>query len=197
MKKRIAANPGRCIGCRTCEIACALAHSELRIEDMTASDFKARVAILKHEDSSTPVACRQCEDAPCASACPCGAIVADSESVNVLRHKCIGCKACIMACPYGVMRVTSHKVRRTVCGKPLGFSRKALAQKCDLCASVPEGPSCVRACPTNVLFVWRMKQCNPREQQHFSKRALVPLHLPPCLKCGATCLPEQRSARRC
>ena len=67
--------------------------------------------------------------------------------------RCIGCKACIMACPYGVMRVTSHKVRRTVCGKPLGFSRKALAQKCDLCASVPEGPSCVRACPTDVLFV--------------------------------------------
>ena len=68
MKKRIAANPGRCIGCRTCEIACALAHSELRIEDMTASDFKARVAILKYEDISTPVACRQCEDAPCAAA---------------------------------------------------------------------------------------------------------------------------------
>ena len=153
MKKCIAANPGRCIGCRTCEIACALAHSELRIEDMTASDFKARVAILKYEDISTPVACRQCEDAPCAAACPCGAIVVNSESVTVLRHKCIGCKACIMACPYGVMRVTSHRVRPTVCGKPLGYSQKALAQKCDLCASVPEGPSCVRACPTNVLFV--------------------------------------------
>ena len=38
-------------------------------------------------------------------------------------------------------------------GEPLGYSQKALAQKCDLCASVPEGPSCVRACPTNVLFV--------------------------------------------
>ena len=165
MKKRIVAIPGRCIGCRTCEIACALAHSELRIEDMTASDFKARVAILKHDDISTPVACRQCEDAPCAAACPCDAISVCEDRVLVQETRCIGCKACIMACPYGVMRVTNHRSRRAVFGKPMGFSQKALAQKCDLCADVPEGPSCVRACPTSVLSVMEDTTAQPAASQ--------------------------------
>ena len=147
MKKRIAANPGRCIGCRTCEIACALAHSELRIEDMTASDFKARVAILKYEDISTPVACRQCEDAPCAAACPCGAIVVNSESVTVLRHKCIGCKACIMAGPYW---------RKSATCAPA-------------CPKAP--PACGPAPPTCSLW-WRMKRCSPQELSHFNDKFL-------------------------
>jgi Fe-S-cluster-containing dehydrogenase component len=82
-----------------------------------------------------PVPCHHCEDAPCAKACPTGAIQKKENGiVTVDPKKCIGCHECLWACPYGVPQ----------------FNDQGKMTKCSLCAErVEEGlePACVRACP--------------------------------------------------
>jgi glutamate synthase small subunit-like protein len=57
----------------------------------------------------------------------------------VEQQKCIGCKACVVACPFGTMDIV------------VTASGKVSAQKCDLCAGRPQGPACVENCPADVL----------------------------------------------
>lgn len=61
---------------------------------------------------STATLCRQCEDAPCANVCPNGAISRDKGFVHVMQERCIGCKTCVVACPYGAMEVVVRPVVR-------------------------------------------------------------------------------------
>jgi electron transport protein HydN len=68
-----------------------------------------------------------------------------------MQERCIGCKTCVVACPYGAMEVVVRPVVRTS-----GFGmkvkmEKAEANKCDLCHSRAEGPACVASCPTAAL----------------------------------------------
>ena len=92
---------------------------------------------------STPILCHQCEDAPCENSCPNGAIVTGSHGVQVMASHCIGCKTCMLVCPFGAMNMveqTSH-----------GSMVRAQAHKCDLCHSREAGPACIEVCPTKAL----------------------------------------------
>ncbi len=138
-------NPDLCIGCRTCELACVLAHTNKKLGTEAIKDvlFVPRLAVVKTEDISVPVQCRQCEDAPCAEACPEKAIVHRDQAIFVLANKCVGCKNCIMACPIGAVYLTRVE----------DDCSRTTAYKCDLCVDVPEGPQCVMKCPTKALSV--------------------------------------------
>ncbi len=59
MTSFIMANPASCIGCRTCEIACALEHAT------ESAAFAPRLTVLRLDTLSVPVMCHQCENAPC------------------------------------------------------------------------------------------------------------------------------------
>ena len=97
---------------------------------------------------STATVCRQCEDAPCANVCPNGAISRDKGFVHVMQERCIGCKTCVVACPYGAMEVVVRPVIRNS-GAGLNVrADKAEANKCDLCNHREDGPACMAACPT-------------------------------------------------
>lgn len=75
MNQFLIANAQRCIGCRTCEVACAVAHQQSQdVAALSTNHFAPRIRVVKSGDISTAMACRQCEDAPCASVCPQGAI---------------------------------------------------------------------------------------------------------------------------
>ena len=138
-------NPDLCIGCRTCEIACVMAHTQkaLGTDAIKAVPFVPRLSVVKTEDISVPVQCRQCEDAPCAEACPEKANVQRGQAIYVLADKCVGCKNCIMACPIGAVYLT--RVEDKPC--------QTTAYKCDLCIEVADGPQCVKKCPTKALAV--------------------------------------------
>jgi len=150
MNKLVIADPIKCIGCRTCEIACVLAHSTTdALNKLAAAYFIPRLKLVKTSRVSTPVQCRQCEDAPCAKVCPTGALVHSHDSVQVIQEKCIGCKSCVMACPYGAMEVVTHELAEQ---RALA-STHVEAYKCDMCIHRPQGPSCLEVCLTKAISI--------------------------------------------
>jgi len=155
MNSFVIADPKRCIGCRTCEVACALAHSNGEgMQAMTPSRFAPRLELIQTSRVSAPIQCHQCEDAPCARACPNDAIVFMANSVQVLQERCMGCKNCMMACPFGIMKIVmveKFERQESSTGTQTIRVKKSEAQKCDLCHGLTEGPSCVRVCPTKSL----------------------------------------------
>ncbi|AXQ34697.1 4Fe-4S dicluster domain-containing protein [Enterobacter cloacae complex sp. IR53043] len=134
MNQFILADPEKCIGCRTCEVACMMSHQS----SATPVAFTSRIRVVKGGTFTTAVGCHQCEDAPCANVCPTGAIHRAAGAWLVEQARCIGCKSCMVACPFGAMqvRVVEDRVQ---------------ALKCDLCAHREGGPACVEACPTHAL----------------------------------------------
>ncbi|WON78641.1 electron transport protein HydN [Serratia sp. UGAL515B_01] len=152
MNRFIIADPKKCIGCRTCEIACVMAHSENQdISLLNTATFAPRIHVIKGVNVSTAVLCRQCEDAPCANVCPNGAISRTDNMVLVKQECCIGCKTCVVACPYGAMEVITHPIIRQNGATLSHVSEKAEAHKCDLCIGRENGPACMETCPTNAL----------------------------------------------
>jgi electron transport protein HydN len=156
MNNLVIADPGRCIGCRTCEIACVLSHATGdALAGLSAAHFVPRLKVIKTSKVSAPVQCRQCDDAPCAKVCPTGAIRHRHSSVQVAQRLCIGCKSCVMACLYGAVEVVPYETivleRRpgTFYGDAAGGRVQAF--KCDLCLNRTEGPACIQVCPTKAL----------------------------------------------
>lgn len=93
----------RCIGCHGCEIACKnennIALGEYWNKVVERGPFGEYPDL---EMYFLPTMCQQCQDAPCVNVCPTGASYRDADGmVLVDKEKCIGCKSCIMACPYG------------------------------------------------------------------------------------------------
>lgn len=134
MNRYILADPEKCIGCRTCEVACMMSHQDAAAPDALTS----RIRVVKGGTFTTAVGCHQCEDAPCANVCPTGAIRRTAGAWLVDQARCIGCKSCMVACPFGAMQVRY-------------VAERARALKCDLCAHREGGPACVEACPTRAL----------------------------------------------
>ncbi|EGQ5301464.1 TPA: 4Fe-4S dicluster domain-containing protein [Enterobacter hormaechei] len=134
MNQFIMADSEKCIGCRTCEVACMVSHQN----DATPGAVTSRIRVVKGDTFTTAVGCHQCEDAPCANVCPTQAIHRTAGAWLVEQARCIGCKSCMVACPFGAMQVRLVEDR-------------VQALKCDLCVHREGGPACVEACPTHAL----------------------------------------------
>jgi len=123
----------KCTGCRICENFCSFHHEE------AVWPARSRITIVAQSDTGpfTPNVCRQCENAPCAAACPVEAIVLNEHTGAwvVDAEECIGCGACVEACPYGAIFLDEEL------GLPL---------KCDLCEGEPE---CAAMCPSGAIWV--------------------------------------------
>ncbi|MFQ6371970.1 formate-dependent uric acid utilization protein AegA [Shewanella sp. YIC-542] len=141
MNRFVIANAYSCIGCRACEVACVLSHNDGRYPD-GAEAFHPRIRVVKWESRVSAAVCHHCEDAPCANACPVQALTCEDGTIQLQQDKCIGCKSCVLACPFGAINMVYQTT-------PNGD--KAYAHKCDLCHSNDVGPACVQACPTQAL----------------------------------------------
>jgi carbon-monoxide dehydrogenase iron sulfur subunit len=149
--KRIVADPTKCMACRACEIACALAHVDTDdlVEAIIDRGAKPRIYIESAGSLVVPLQCRHCEEAPCVVVCPSGALSRPDSSgpVRVDEGKCIGCAFCVQSCPFGVIRLA----RRA--GADASGGQMAVV-KCDLCVKrQAEGlePACVASCPVGAL----------------------------------------------
>lgn len=131
MAKVLAVNGEKCMGCRTCEMVCSAKHEGL------INPIQSRIKTIKweREGEGFPMACAQCELAPCKAVCPTKAISRDEVlGRGVIEYKrCIGCRMCINVCPFGVIHFDS-------------ISRKVI--KCDLCDG---DPLCVKFCKYEAL----------------------------------------------
>ncbi len=160
MNRFVIADPGRCIGCNTCLAACSAAHEQ------KGAQKAPRLTVTRTATGSAPVLCRQCDDAPCARVCPVEAIRLEGGAVKLDEKRCVGCKMCALACPFGaispsgtpmsgVAGVVVPEARRPAGLDPIlawDIGVKTVAVKCDLCEGSDAGPACVRVCPTNALW---------------------------------------------
>ncbi len=103
MKSLIIVNPADCIGCRTCEVACVVAHPSE--QELNADVFLPRLKVQRLDSISAPVMCHQCENAPCVGACPVGALTMGEQVVQTNSARCIGCQSCVSACPFGMITI--------------------------------------------------------------------------------------------
>lgn len=129
-----------CVGCKSCELACAVAHSQTK--ELFGAIFEPerpqkRVFVETDGEVIMPLQCRQCSDTPCVQACMAGAMRVDPATglVQVRTDKCVGCWMCVMVCPFGA--ITQGPGRAVV--------------KCDRCRDLAYEPACVSACPTKAL----------------------------------------------
>jgi len=137
----------RCVACYACEVACKQAHN------LPVGPRLIRVISLERprnnqvEVISAPLACVHCYEAPCVEVCPTKALSRRKEDGIVLlnRIRCIGCKMCLVVCPFGAPQVD-------VDGKMI---------KCDLCVDrlqKKKKPACVSACPVEALKFGTMEE---------------------------------------
>ena len=150
----ILADTEKCTGCRTCEIACALVHlgaESPKVAGAIKTRLNPRIYAVIAEDTSAVVVCRHCEDASCMNVCRASAIHRVEGRVEVDPQRCIGCRLCLMACPFGAIEfvcedAATKKPADNDAGKTTWH-----ASKCDLCKGRAAGPACVGQCPEQAL----------------------------------------------
>lgn len=131
MSKRIVVHPEHCTGCRLCELACSFE----KTGQFSAVHSRIQVAAFDESASFVPLVCTQCDGAWCFKICPIAAVVRDPESkaYRIDNERCVGCRMCIMACPFGSATYDAEH------GKAI---------KCDECGGKPR---CVSVCPNGAL----------------------------------------------
>ncbi len=132
----------RCIGCHACSTACKsengvpLGYNRTYVKAVEVGTFPAV------RRSFQVTRCNQCEGAPCTIACPTQAMYKRADGiVDFDKSICIGCKACIAACPYDAIFINPEDNS---------------AEKCNMCSHRLDAglePACVTVCPTNAIIV--------------------------------------------
>ncbi|MCA8906977.1 MAG: hydrogenase 2 operon protein HybA [Rhodospirillaceae bacterium] len=189
-----------CIGCRACQVACKRANGMPAEEPEryeawnggtwdTPTDLSGDTltVIQVYQNGTMEVKdrevdgyafvkrqCMHCTDASCVSVCPVSAMTKDAETGIVSHHpdRCIGCRYCVFACPFGVPRYEFDN--------PFGQ-----IQKCQLCSNLPDQdiPACADVCPTGAtLFghvdvleaeAQRRLAANPGDRYRFPRGTLM------------------------
>jgi len=144
----------RCIGCHACTTACK-SENEVPLSVTRTYVKYVDVGMFPHTRRAFQVTrCNQCDHAPCTTACPTTAMYRRRDGiVDFDKSICIGCKACIAACPYDAIFIN-----------PDDHS----AEKCNFCAhriDVGLEPACVVVCPTEAILVGDLNDPGSRVAQ--------------------------------
>ena len=126
MSKGLVVSPEKCTGCRICELACSYS----KYDNFNPKDSAVSVLFFDEVGLQVPMMCMQCDEPHCMTVCMVNALTKDEKTgiVNYDKEKCIGCKMCVSACPFGNMTYSS---------------RLKSVIKCDMCGGDPE---CVKMC---------------------------------------------------
>jgi Fe-S-cluster-containing dehydrogenase component len=158
IEKMLVIDLDKCIGCRTCEMVCSLKHTG------ACSSIRSRIRVINlnvnGQESSIPMMCQHCEKPFCTEVCPTKACHWDLENHRVIidQCKCIGCKICIMVCPFGAPSL--DPIDRVII-------------KCDLCEGDPE---CVKLCPSETLKFIRVDKIGIIEKRNSLEKLFKAIH---------------------
>ena len=139
----------KCKGCNTCQVACK-------------TEFDVRLGVFRsgvlHHDSGAypnvertfvPWLCNHCDKPPCAQVCPVQATYKRHDGIVIVdHHRCIGCRYCVIACPYNA-RYFNFRESEEWPNKDYPRRSHGVAEACTLCAHRLERgakPACVEAC---------------------------------------------------
>jgi len=129
----ITCDASKCVGCQLCEYICSYTKTN------EFNSYRSRIRTVRAQEVLiTAVSCRTCEDAPCVIACPRDALTQDAITgiIHIDPNKCDGCTWCIEACDFGAISINPAT---------------KLAEICDQCEDLEEGPQCVKWCPKEAL----------------------------------------------
>lgn len=143
MVKAVLYDSTQCVGCRACESGCAQKWG-LPYNDKIAAEEKLSAhkltTIKTSGDKFSRLKCMHCQEPACASACPVGALHKTAAGPVVYdQDKCIGCRYCMVACPFGVPTYE-------------WTSRTPRVRKCDGCQDKPDSTACTEACPVGATI---------------------------------------------
>ena len=129
----------KCINCKACVVACRaenkvpLAYSRPRINEETRGEWPKLMAVFQPEQ------CHHCAHPACVRVCPTGASYQRPDGIVVVKESdCVGCRYCMIACPYDARFFREDK---------------GVVEKCTFCAhrvDRGEPPACVETCPSKV-----------------------------------------------
>ena len=179
----------RCYGCYSCQVTCKATNHTPQGIDWAWCRTSETGRYPAATRQMIPLVCQQCSDPPCMTVCPTGATTQDENGiVHVDPELCMGCKYCIMACPYGARQTVSgwktyfpdaegeldpyeaHAKKRWE--ERYGYG---VATKCDFCADrLDKGdpPICVAACPMRALDAGTFESMSSRPDVSRSIRHL-------------------------
>lgn len=142
MSKALLYDATLCIGCKQCEQGCAdqnkLAYDDKIAAEQRQSDHKFTVVLAK-DDKFMRRLCMNCNDPACASVCPVAALRKTAAGPVIYEaSRCMGCRYCMLACPFGVPRYEWNSINPKV-------------QKCTMCSDrvlAGKPTACAEVCPT-------------------------------------------------
>ncbi|SEP13876.1 formate dehydrogenase iron-sulfur subunit [Halogranum amylolyticum] len=157
-----------CIDCGGCVVACKrtwdIPRDEQRISIATmlegeeaAAGLNANSATALQQgqspgETSIPMQCYHCSNAPCVSVCPTDSLLkTEGDFVEVRDDLCIGCQYCLSACPFGAPQFPESDD-----GVAQLFGTGGTMDKCTMCEErqdVGKGPACAEECSTNAILV--------------------------------------------
>jgi len=159
MEKAVLVDLTRCIGCRGCQVACK-EWNERNVRKTTfngdftnpvklSSDCYTNIRFIETNKNGNPAwnfvknQCLHCKDPACVSACLVGAMTKSKNgSVVYDFDKCIGCRYCMVACPFDIPKYEWESVQPWV-------------QKCSFCSERIDAnilPACIKTCPTEAMY---------------------------------------------
>ena len=152
----------RCIGCHACTTACK-SENEVPLGVTRTYVKSAEVGTYPQVRRVFQVTrCNQCADAPCTTACPTSAMYRRPDGiVDFDKSVCIGCKACIAACPYDAIFINPEDNS---------------AEKCNMCAhrlDIGLEPACVTVCPTDAILVGDLNDPHSRVAEIVQREAVM------------------------
>ena len=141
---------GRAPDCSACVVACAKENGLPDAKVANAPQWIRKVDLKELATARTvsaPVMCQHCANPPCVDVCPTGASFKRADGIVLVdRHTCIGCRYCVLACPYGARSFVHEPVANQKPEVPRG---KGCVESCTLCVHRIDRdriPACVEAC---------------------------------------------------
>jgi len=180
-------------GCTKCIEACHVAHNvpesgtpAHRIEWIWKSTFDSAFPSERNEyqaarvkNLAVPLFCNHCDNPPCVRVCPTQATWKREDGIVMMDwHRCIGCRYCMAACPYGSRSFNWVDPRPFIARQNPGFPTrtKGVVEKCNFCnerLAKGEMPACVMACPQSAMIFGDLSAANSQVRQALESRYAI------------------------